>query len=96
MCYNKIMNDIIVALIGLIGIIVGAVFGYLGRTKKQAIKEARSEQEHNDKLDKLFEELREVKIRLDKHNHYAEKIGGIKLDIAGIKKDIEYIRKDLK
>lgn len=90
------MNDIIVALIGLIGITIGAIFGYLGRTKKQAIKEAKREQEHNDKLDKLFEELREVKIRLDEHNHYAEKIGGIKLDIAGIKKDIEYIRKDLK
>lgn len=88
--------EIAVSLIGFAGVCVGAIFGYMGKSRKHAAQDAKREQEHNDKLDRLFEELREVKIRLDEHNHYAEKIGGIKMDIAGIKKDIEYIRKDLK
>lgn len=95
LCYNISMNDIIVSIIGLVGITIGAIFGYLGRTKKQAILEAKREQEQNDRFDRLFEELHQVKIRLDEHNHYAEKITGIKESIISIKKDIEYIRKDI-
>lgn len=87
------MNEIIVALIGFAGVCVGAIFGYMGKSRKLVEQDAKREQVLNDKLDRLFEELSDVKIRLDEHNHYAEKIGGIKLDIAGIKKDIEYIRK---
>ena len=89
-------NEIIVSLIGLIGILIGGIFGYLGRTKKQAINDAKREQEQNDRFDKLFEELRQVKARLDEHNNYAEKIGGIRESIIAIKKDIEYIRKEKK
>ncbi len=90
------MNEIIIALIGFAGVTVGALFGYLGKNKKQAIKEAIREQENTDQLEKLFDELHEVKIRLDEHNHYAEKIGGIERSIAVMQKDIEYIRKDKK
>lgn len=88
--------EIIISLIGFAGVCVGAIFGYMGKSRKQATLDAKREQEHNDKLDRLFEELREVKIRLDEHNHYAEKIGGIESKIAVMQKDIEYIRKDLK
>lgn len=88
--------EILTSLIGFAGVCVGAIFGYLGKSRKHATQEAKREQEHNDKLDRLFEELREVKIRLDEHNHYAEKIGGIERKIAVMQKDIEYIRKDLK
>ena len=90
------MNEIIIALIGFAGVTVGALFGYLGKSKKQAIKEAIRDQEKADQLEKLFDELHEVKIRLDEHNHYAEKIGSIERSIAVMQKDIEYIRKDKK
>lgn len=88
--------QIAISLIGFAGVCVGAIFGYMGKSRKQAEQDARREQEQRDLFTQLFEALEEVKKRLDEHNHYAEKIGGIKMDIAGIKKDIEYIRKDLK
>lgn len=51
------------------------------------------EQHQNDNFKRVFEELDGVKKRLDEHNHYAEKIGDIRLDISTIKKDIEYLKK---
>lgn len=88
--------DIMNSLIGFAGVCVGAVFGYMGKSRKQATQDAKREQEQRDLFNQLFKELQEVKKRLDEHNHYAEKFGEIKLDIGGIKKDVEYIRKDLK
>lgn len=75
---------------------MGAIFGYMGKSRKHAAQDAKREQEQRDLFTQLFKALEDVKRRLDEHNHYAEKFGEIKLDIAGIKKDIEYIRKDLK
>ena len=74
---------------------MGAIFGYMGKSRKHAVQDAKHEQEQRDLFSQLFKALEDVKRRLDEHNHYAEKFGEIKLDIAGIKKDIEYIRKDL-
>lgn len=68
----------------------------MGKSRKHAAQDAKREQEQRDLFTQLFKALEDVKRRLDEHNHYAEKFGEIKLDIAGIKKDIEYIRKDLK
>lgn len=84
---------IIVGVLGLIGTILGALLGYIGRTKKEAIAEAKREQEQADLFKNVFKEMKEIKTRLDTHNKYAEKFGDIKIDIANIKKDIEYIRK---
>ena len=85
-----------ISIIGFAGVCVGAIFGYMGKSRKQTAQDAKREQEQRDLFTQLFNSLEEVKKRLDEHNHYAEKFGEIKLDIAGIKKDIEYIRKDLK
>lgn len=94
-CYNIVMdNDIIVALIGLTGVCCGGLFGYMGRSKKQAIREAMRQQEQSDMFSKIFEEMQQIKTRLDEHNNYAEKIGRIEKSIISIKKDIEYLRKD--
>ncbi len=93
---NDVQAKIIVALIGLLGTILGILAGLFARSKKDAVNEAKREQEQNDLFKKIFEELTGIKTRLDKHNEYAEKFGEIKLDIAGIKKDIEHIRKDIK
>lgn len=87
-------NEIIVALIGFAGVCVGAIFGYMGRMKKQAIIDAKREQEQNDNMNIILGEMKEIKKRLDQHNHYAEKIGDIDKSIISIKKDIEYLRKE--
>ena len=85
-----------ISIIGFAGVCVGAIFGYMGKSRKQATQDAKREQEQRDSFLQIFKSLEEVKKRLDEHNHYAEKFSEIKLDIEGIKKDIEYIRKDLK
>lgn len=85
-----------ISIIGFAGVCVGAIFGYMGKSRKQAAQDAKREQEQRDSFTQIFKVLEDVKKRLDEHNHYAEKFGEIKLDISGIKKDIEYIRKDLK
>lgn len=84
---------IIVALIGLLGTIFGVLGGFYARSKKQAIEDAKREQNQTNQFDKLFSEMSDIKKRLDIHNHYAEKFGEIEISLAGIKKDIEYIRK---
>lgn len=89
-------TDVLISIIGFAGVCVGAIFGYMGKSRKKAAQDAKREQEQRDSFAQIFKVLEEVKKRLDEHNHYAEKFGEIKLDIAGIKKDIEYIRKDLK
>lgn len=94
LCYNENMNEVIIALIGFAGAVVGSLFGYLGKSKKQAINDARREQSYHDMINKIFDEMKEIKQRLDEHNNYAEKIGGIEKSIISISKDIEYIRKD--
>lgn len=84
---------IIVALISLCGVVLGIIVGYLGRSRKQAIIDAKREQQQNDLFDRLFREMEGIKKRLDTHNHYAEKFGTIEKTIITMQKDIEYIRK---
>lgn len=90
---NDVQAKIIVALIGLLGTILGILGGFYGRSKKQAIEEAKREQNQADQFSRLFTEMNEIKKRLDVHNKYAEKFGEIEISLAGIKKDIEYDRK---
>ena len=84
---------IITAIISLFGVVLGVIVGYIGRSKKQAIIDAKREQKQTDLFDRLFNEIEGVKKRLDTHNHYAEKIGTIEKTIVTMQKDIEYIRK---
>lgn len=85
---------IIVALISLCGVVLGIIVGYLGRSRKQAIIDAKREQQQNDLFDRLFREMEGIKKRLDTHNHYAEKFDTIEKTIITMQKDIEYIRKE--
>ena len=41
---------------------------------------------------RLDERLKSVEKKLDEHNRYADKIGGIQADIASIKTDIKNIK----
>lgn len=86
-------EGIVIALIGLITTLVGAIIGYFTSVKKNAVKEAKREQEQADLFKRLFDETDGIKKRLDTHNKYAEKFGDIEKSIVAIKKDIEYIRK---
>lgn len=91
------MNDaqakIIVALIGLFGTILGLLAGSYVRSRSEAVKEAKREQQQTDFFNKIFDEMKGIKQRLDAHNQYAEKFGDIEKSIVSIQKDIEYIRK---
>ena len=91
---NEAQVKIIIAVIGLIGTVIGAVLGYVSKSKKQAIDDAKREQQQNDQFNRIFEEMNIIKKKLDEHNHYVEKFGEIEKSIISIKKDIEYIRKE--
>lgn len=85
---------LIIALLGLLGTCLGAFLGYVSRTRKQAVIDAKREQEQADNFSKLFSDMKGIKERLDLHNSYAEKFADIEKSIVAIKKDIEYIRKE--
>ena len=85
---------IIVALIALSGTILGIIVGYISNSRKQAIIDAKREQKQNDLFEHLFDEMNEIKKRLDTHNKYAEKFGEVEKSLTAIKKDIEYLRKE--
>ena len=88
------ITQILIAVIALLSSIFGGVLGYIGRSKKQAVLDAKREQEQADLFERLFIEMEEIKKRLDTHNKYAEKFGEVEQSLTGIKKDIEYLRKD--
>lgn len=87
-------NEIIVSLIGFAGVCVGALFGYMGKSRKRVAEEARRDQQQKDRWTKVLEEMGEIKLRLDQHNKYAEKFADIDKSLVSIKKDIEYIRRE--
>lgn len=88
------VTQIIIAIIALSSSVIGAILGYMGRSKKQAIIEAKREQKQSDLFSRLFSEMNDIKLRLDKHNKYAEKFGEIEKSLTGIKKDIDYLTKE--
>ena len=101
-------NEVLIALIGFASAVVGAVFGYLGNNRKQAVLTAQREQAQQDTLNDLKKEMAAVTKRLDAHNGYAEKFArtsesiailatnqkNIKDDVESIKKTVEYLKSD--
>ena len=93
MCYNETMNnDIIVALIGFAGIVVGAIIGYFTSVKKNAVIEAKREQEQSDNFKEIFRRFDATDKRLDEHNHYAEKLNDMSKAVVAMQKDIEFLK----
>lgn len=95
--YNISMSEdnivkIVVALIALSGTILGLIIGMVTKSRKEAVKDAIREQQEKDCLDKIFEEMKGIKTRLDIHNGYAEKFGDIEVHLASMAKDIEYLK----
>lgn len=85
--------QIILALIALIGTVVGAIIGYWGKSRRQIEEDAKREQMQHDNFEKIFEWMRRVDHKLDIHNGYAEKFGSIEKTIGEIKTDINYLKK---
>lgn len=87
-------GNIITALIAAGASIAGAYLTNEKRRREDAVADAIKEQEQNDRL-------KSIEKKLDVHNGYAEKFGGMEKAISGldksvalIQKDIEYIKKE--
>lgn len=97
------MNDVIlVAIISLVSAFITALFGFLGtmlintrKSHKEELKEAKRQQYNDDRDDYFDAQIKEIKEKLDEHNHYAKKFEEVNITLVGVKKDIEYLRKHL-
>lgn len=87
------MNEIIVALIGASAVVASALLGYFTALKRNAVEEARREQEQQDNFKQIFKRFDAVDKRLDEHNHYAEKFSEVANTMTAMQKDIEYLKK---
>jgi len=81
------MNDVVIAaLIGAVASIIVQLISTRAQNKKRAIEEAVKEAELNSRLEN-------IENKLDTHNGYAEKIGGMAIDIAVIKTKIDNLQR---
>ena len=85
-------TEIIVSLIGFAGIVIGSIIGYFTSVKKNAVIEAKREQEQQDSFKEIFKRFDKVDKRLDEHNHYAERFNDVAKSMVAMQKDIEYLK----
>lgn len=84
------MSDVVLAaLIGAIASIIVNLIAKAGESKKRAVAEAVKEAN-------LESRLSSIENKLDTHNGYAEKIGGIQEDISKITLNIAVMANDIK
>ena len=102
------MAALVAGVLAVIGSYVSNLALTIRKSREQAIKDAEREQEQKDKLDRIYEEQRQIKIRLDSHNGYAEKFANNSEKLAvlaekqeatnnaieRIQKDIDYLKSD--
>lgn len=86
---ESIAVAIITGVLAVLGTYMGNVTITRKKTREDAVREAKREQEWNDRLDRLEK-------KVDQHNGWGEKFGDIKQDIAVIKTELEFIRKEIK
>lgn len=86
---ESIAVAVITGVLAVFGTWVGNVSVTRKKTREDAIRDARRDQELKDKLDRLEK-------KVDEHNGWGEKFGDIKKDIAVIKTEIEILRKEHK
>lgn len=85
-------TEILVALIGCLGGIIGAFLAVRKGDKEREIKDAQREQRQLDRLDMIDEKIVTLEKKVDIHNGYAEKFGDIATQMTAISKDIEYLK----
>lgn len=86
---ENIAVAIITGVLAVLGTYVGNVAITRKKTREDAIREARREQELTDRLDRLEK-------KVDEHNGYAKRFEEIGKDIAVIKTELGFIRKEMK
>ena len=105
---ENVVIAIITGVLAVVGSYVSNLALTIRKSREQAIKDAEREQEQKDKLDRIYEEQKQVKIRLDSHNGYAEKFAknseklavlaekqeATNKAIERIQKDIDYLKSD--
>lgn len=84
---ENIVVALITGILAVLGTYVGNVTISRKKTREDAIRDARREQNLADRLDRLEK-------KVDEHNGWGEKFGEIRKDIAIIKTEIEYLRKE--
>ena len=86
---ESIAVAIITGVLAVLGTYVGNVAITRKKTREDAIREAKREQELTDRLDQLEK-------KVDEHNGYAKRFEEIGKDIAVIKTELGFIRKEMK
>ena len=84
------MSDaVLAALIGAVASIVVNLINNYQMSKKRAVEEAVKEE-------RLQSRLKTIEHKLDTHNGYAEKIGGMQIDLNKITTDIAVMATEIK
>lgn len=87
--FENIVVAIITGILAVLGTYVGNVTISRKKTREDAIRDARRDQELTDRLDRLEQ-------KVDEHNGYAKRFEEIGKDIAVIKTELGFIRKEQK
>ena len=80
---------LITGVLAVLGSYLGNVTVSRKKAREEAIKEAERDTRQADRLDV-------IERKLDIHNGYAEKLGGIEKSMAMMQKDIEYLKERIK
>lgn len=86
---ESIAVAVITGVLAVFGTWVGNVSVSRKKTREDAIREAKRNQELTDRLDRLEK-------KVDEHNGYAKRFEEIGKDIAVIKTEVSFIRKEQK
>lgn len=78
---------LITGVLAVLGTYVGNVAISRRKTRDDAVREARRDQEIKDRLDRLEK-------KVDEHNGWGAKFGNTVAVLEGIKKDIEWLKKN--
>lgn len=87
--WENIAVALITGVLAVLGTYVGNVTISRKKTREEAIREAKRDQELTDRLDRLEK-------KVDEHNSYAKRFEEIGKDIAVVKTEISFIRKEQK
>lgn len=93
-------DEVKIAIISLITAVITASLGFLGnvviskrKTHDEEIREAKRQQYQDDRDDYFEHEIKEIKEKLDEHNHYAKKFESVDIKMTAMQKDIDYLIK---
>ena len=84
--WGNIAVALITGVLAVLGTYVGNVTISRKKTREEAIRDAKRDQELTDRLDRLEKKVEE-------HNYWGKKFGDVSESIKVIQKDIEWLKK---